>query len=65
MEPAAGTVRLSSGTLNLRSAPSSSGTIIAHLPNGAAVTVYGEWEGWYVVHWEGQTGYAAAAYIQV
>ena len=65
MDPKRGTVRLSYGTLNLRSTPSSSGTVIANLPNGAEVTVYGEWNGWYVVQYGDQVGYAAAAYIDV
>ena len=33
------------------------------MPDSAAVTVYGEWEGWYVVHYGDYVGYAAAAYI--
>ena len=65
MEPAQGTVRVNYGTLNLRSTPSSSGTIIANLPGGAAVTVCGEWQGWYVVEYDGRVGYAAAAYIDI
>lgn len=65
MDPKRGTVRLSYGTLNLRAAPSSAGTVIANLPNGAEVTVYGEWQGWYVVQYGDQVGYAAAAYIDV
>ena len=65
MDPARGVVRLSYGTLNLRSKPSSTGTVIANLPNGAEVTVYGEWQGWYVVEYNGQTGYAAAAFIEI
>ena len=63
MDPVQGTVRVNYGTLNLRSYPSSSGTVIANMPNGAAVTVYGEWQGWYVVHYGDSVGYAAAAYI--
>lgn len=63
MDPVQGTVRVNYGTLNLRSYPSSSGTVIANIPNGAAVTVYGEWQGWYVVHYGDYVGYAAAAYI--
>ena len=63
MTPVAGTVTVSYGTLNLRSTPSSTGTILANMPDGAAVTVYGEWEGWYVVHYGDYVGYAAAAYI--
>ncbi|MBS5677456.1 MAG: SH3 domain-containing protein [Oscillibacter sp.] len=65
MDPKRGTVRLSYGTLNLRSTPSPAGTVIANLPNGAEVTVYGEWNGWYVVQYGDQVGYAAAAYIDV
>lgn len=63
MTPLEGTVTVSYGTLNLRSYPSSTGTILANMPDGAAVTVYGEWEGWYVVHYGDYVGYAAAAYI--
>lgn len=61
--PVTGTVRLSYGTLNLRSRPSPEGTILANIPNGASVTVYGEWQGWYVVHYQNYVGYAAAAFI--
>ncbi len=63
MDPVGGTVTVSYGTLNLRSRPSSDAQVLANLPNGAAVTVYGEWQGWYVVHYGDQVGYAAAAYI--
>ena len=63
MDPVEGTVTVSNGTLNLRDYPSSTGKVIANLPNGAAVTIYGEWNGWYVVHYGDQVGYAAAAYI--
>jgi len=63
MEPEEGEVEVSYGTLNLRSYPSSEGNVIANMPNGARVTVYGEWQGWYVVRYGDQMGYAAAAYI--
>lgn len=63
MDPEEGRVEVSYGTLNLRSYPSSTGTVIANMPNGAQVTVYGEWQGWYVVHYGNYVGYAAAAYI--
>ncbi len=65
IQPAKGLVRVNWGTLNLRSYPSPTGTILANLPNGAEVTVYGAWEGWYVIQWEDKTGYAAAAYIDI
>ena len=63
MTPVGGTVRVNYGTLNLRSYPSPKGNIVANLPNGASVTIYGEWQGWYVVHYGDYVVYAAAAYI--
>lgn len=63
--PRTGTVAVNYGTLNLRSYPSPQGTVIANMPNGASVTVYGEWQGWYTVRYGDQLGYAAAAYIDV
>ena len=63
MEPEDGTVEVAYGTLNLRSRPSPTGTVIANMPNGSPVTVYGEWQGWYVVHYKNYVGYAAAVYI--
>lgn len=63
--PQTGTVAVNYGTLNLRSYPSPQGTVIANIPNGASVTVYGEWQGWYTVRYNDQLGYAAAAYIDV
>ena len=62
--PVRGEVEVESGgTLYLRSAPSHSAEILARLPDRAELTIYGEWEGWYVVHWGDLVGYAAAAYI--
>lgn len=63
MDPVEGTVAVNWGTLNLRSYPAPTGTIVANMPAGATVTVYGEWQGWYVVHYGDYVGYAAAAYI--
>ena len=62
-QPFSATVRVNYGTLNLRERPDSSAPIIADMPNGAEVMVYGEWQGWYVVHWRDYAGYAAAAFI--
>ena len=61
-DPWEGTVNVS-GALNLRSRPSTSSSVIANIPNGAAVRVYGRYEDWYVVRYGGHVGYAAAAYI--
>ena len=50
--------------LRLRDYPGMDGDVLALLPPGATVYVYGEWQGWYVVHYEGMVGYAAAAYLE-
>lgn len=63
MEPSAGTVRVNFGTLNLRARPDRTADVIANMPDGARVMVYGEWQGWYTVHYGGLIGYAAAAFI--
>jgi len=63
MTPAEGTVNVAYGTLNLREYPSDTGAVLADLPAGASVTVYGEWQGWYVAHYGSTVGYAAAQYI--
>ena len=63
MMPFTGTVDIAYGTLNLRSYPAPTGTVLTGIPAGTAVRVYGQWEGWYVVHYGDYVGYAAAAYI--
>jgi len=60
-----GTVNVSYGTLNLRSRPSPDSTVIANIPSGASVAVYGEWQGWYVVHYGVHVGYVAAQYVNL
>ena len=64
IEPYDATVTVGSGTLNLRSRPSQDATVLANMPNGAAVRVYGNWEGWSVVHYGDYVGYAAARYLR-
>ena len=51
--------------LNLRNFPSRSGRVLASVPNGAAVTVYGTVGQWYVVTWNGLTGYVASEYVVI
>ena len=65
MDPLEGTVRIGSGTLNLRARPERGASIVTSMPNGAAVRIYGQWQGWYVVHYGEYVGYAAAEFIQV
>jgi N-acetylmuramoyl-L-alanine amidase len=63
--PAVGTVRVTSGGLNLRDRPNTQASVLRVIPNGATVTVNGRWDNWYVVTYDGVTGYANAAYIAV
>jgi hypothetical protein len=65
MDPVDGEVDVDYGTLDLRSAPSPDGTVLANMADGAQVRVFGEWQGWYVVHYLNYVGYAAAAYIDI
>ena len=59
-----GTVTTGGSALRLRDYPGAEGNVLAMLPNGAQVELYGAWEGWYVVHYGEAVGYAAQAYIQ-
>lgn len=60
-----GTVYTDGGNLNIRSFPSLDGRIIGIIPDGSSVTVYSEINGWYVVNYNGITGYAKSDYISL
>ncbi len=62
-DPWQGTVRTGGGNLNLRNRPESDASIVARIPDGARVTVYGEYQGWYVVRYGDFVGYAAGQFI--
>ena len=53
------------GNLNLRSRPSMDAPILTTIPDSSAVTVYGQWQDWYVVNYMGTIGYASSRYIEV
>ncbi len=63
--PVPGIVRLRSGTLNLRALPNTQAEIIASIPNGAEITVLGQWGNWYVARYGDNVGYAHSAYIAI
>jgi len=61
-----GTVATDGSNLNLRDYPSTGGRIIGSIPNNARVTVYGNaGNGWYIVSYNGKTGYASGEFIVV
>ena len=63
VDPREGTVDAGGGTLNLRSRPERGAAVIAHIPHGASVTIYGQYGDWYVTRYGDYVGYAAARYI--
>lgn len=58
-----GIVNVRSGYLNVRSAPSTTSSIIAKLPDGTVVKILGKVPGWYYISTDGITGYVSADYI--
>ncbi|HPW00246.1 MAG TPA: SH3 domain-containing protein [Oscillospiraceae bacterium] len=60
-----GRVRLQSGNLNIRSKPNLGAPVLITAPNGAVLTVLGEWNGWYLVNYNGTLGYAKNDYVLV
>lgn len=62
--PRQGTVQVQSGNLNIRSRPNTGAPIIGKAPNGANLTIQGEWQGWDVVNYNGIVGYASSQYIR-
>ena len=63
LTPWRGTVRTQGSPLNLRAAPALNGAVAAAMPDGAPVTVYGRYQDWYTVGYNGLLGYAFAEYI--
>ncbi len=59
-----GEVDVQSGWLNIRSRPSTLSRVIARAWDGNPITVLGEWQGWYVVNYYGNVGYADSRYIK-
>lgn len=52
------------GRLNIRSRPSLDAAVIAQAYNGAPITVLNQWQDWYLVRYNGITGYASRQYIK-
>ncbi len=64
-EPYSGTVSAGGSDLNIREYPSVQAKIIGSIPDGTAVTIYGRARNWYVVKYEGITGYSNAEFINI
>ena len=58
-----GVVDVDWGYLNIRSRPSTSAPVIARAYDGARLTVLNQYQNWYLVSLDGQTGYASRDFI--
>src|SRR5262249_5981375 len=62
--PESDTATVTASSLNLRSGPSTSYSILTTMPNGATVTVLqGPSNGWYNVTYNGTTGWCSGTYL--
>lgn len=60
-----GTVKTDGTGLNIRSYPNTKSEILGSIPNRATVIVYGETGNWYVVRYNGVTGYSSKDFIKI
>ncbi|NCE65341.1 peptidoglycan hydrolase [Pseudoflavonifractor sp. 524-17] len=51
------------GYLNIRDRPDPTAQILAHAYDGAPLSILGQWKNWYVVQFDGLTGWASADFI--
>ncbi len=58
-----GVVDIERGYLNIRARPSTDAPVVARAYDGAALTILNRWQDWYLVRFNGVTGYAARDYI--
>ena len=61
--PRNGVVDVSWGYLNLRDRPDPAAPVLARAYDGARLTVLSQWQGWYVVRFDGLTAWASADFI--
>ena len=60
-----GVVVTDGSNLNMRNYPSIQAQVIARIPNSETVTIYGSVNNWYVITWNGLTGYVSSEYVVV
>ena len=61
--PRPAVVDVSWGYLNIRDRPTASSTVLAMAYDGARLTVLNQWQGWYVVRFDGLVGWASSDFI--
>jgi len=60
-----GTVTAGGSNLNIREFPSVNSRVIGTIPDGSNVIVYGKTDGWYVIFYQGVTGYVSDKFLSV
>lgn len=63
MPPRQAVVDVSWGYLNIRSRPDRDAPVVARAYDGARLTVINEWQGWYLVRFDGVVGYASSDFV--
>ncbi len=61
--PRQGVVDVNWGYLNIRARPSASAPVLAKAYDGARLTIVNQWQGWYLVRFDGVEGYASSDFI--
>lgn len=51
------------GSLNLRTAPSTSASVVASVADGTRLTVWNQYQNWFVVEWEGLSAFALRQFV--
>lgn len=62
-QPRSATVDVSWGVLNVRARPNTGAPILAQAPDGAPITVLNRSDGWFLVRYNGTTGYVNGDFI--
>ncbi len=63
MAPRPAIVDVSWGYLNIRSRPNTSASVIAKAYDGARLTALNQWQGWFLVRFDGALGWASGDFI--
>jgi len=58
-----GVVDVNWGSLNIRNRPNTNADVIARAYDGARLTILNQWQGWYLVRFDGAVGWASGDYI--
>lgn len=63
--PRQGRVDTDGGRLNIRARPNTGAPVLTQAYDGAPITILNQWQGWYLVRYNGITGYASEDYVTV